>query len=346
MNVDTGISDFHNLTGVISRAHTPQLNRRMITYRSMKNFNFSRDLDLVPFNVCEIFDDVNDIAWAQHNLLSSVIDLHAPVKRRFVRENQVPYINGELRKAIHQRNMWRNKHSTNKWDTAARDKYVCCRITVVKLMKSSVDNYFRIQCEGPCNSKRFFKTVKPFLSNNLSCNGGSKIMLNENDTIVTDATEIANIFNVFYGSIANYPAEFYDGLDRHADLEDVLDKHYSHDSIVSIRSRMGVQVSHFDFSKVSVNDVLKKIKSLKPVKSPRHDGIQDKFLKLAGENLACSLCVLFNTCIDSCIFPTSMKMADICPVYKKLDNFCQNNSRSVNLLTILSSCSSELRLSN
>ena len=211
MNFDTGISDFHNLTGVISRAHAPQSNRRMITYRSMKNFNqssFSRDLDLVPFHVCEIFDDVNENAWAQQNLLSSVIDSHAPVKHRFVRENQVPYMNGELRKAIHQRNMWRNKHFKNKRDTAARDKYVCCRNKVVKLMKSSVNNYFRKQCEGPCNSKRFFKTVKPFLSNNLSCSGGSKIMLKENDTIVTDATEIANIFNVFYGSIANYPVDF------------------------------------------------------------------------------------------------------------------------------------------
>ena len=245
-------------------------------------------------------------------------------------------MNGELRKAIHQRNMWRNKHFKNKRDTAARDKYVSCRNKVVKLMKSSINNHFRKQCEGPCNSKRFFKTVKPFLSNNLSCSGGSKIMLKENDTIVTHATEIANIFNAFYGSIANYPVDFYDGLDRHAGLEDVLDKHYSHDNIVNIRARMGVQVSHFDFSKVSVNDVLKKIKSLKPGKSTGHDGIQDKFLKLAGENLACSLCVLFNTCIDSCIFPTSIKMADICPVYKKLDNLCKNNYRSVNLLTIFS----------
>ena len=67
------------------------------------------------------------------------------------------------------------------------------------------------------------------------------------------------------------------------------------------------QVSRFNFTKVSVNDVLSKIKSLKPGKSPGHDGIQDKFLKLAGENLACSLSVLFNTGFDSCVFPTSMK---------------------------------------
>ena len=60
------------------------------------------------------------------------------------------------------------------------------------------------------------------------------------------------------------------------------------------------------------------------------------FSKLADENLACSLSVLFDTCIDSCIFPISMKMADICPVYKKLDYLCKDNYLSVNLLTVFS----------
>ena len=36
------------------------------------------------------------------------------------------------------------------------------------------------------------------------------------------------------------------------------------------------------------------------------------------------------------IFPTGMKMADICPVYKKLDSLCKDNYRSVNLLIVFS----------
>ena len=31
-----------------------------------------------------------------------------------------------------------------------------------------------------------------------------------------------------------------------------------------------------------------------------------------------------------------MKMADISPIYKKIDNLCKNNYRSVNLLSVLS----------
>ena len=57
---------------------------------------------------------------------------------------------------------------------------------------------------------------------------------------------------------------------------------------------------------------------------------------MGGENLATSLCLLFNRCIDSCTFPTNMKMAEICPVYKKLDNLSKENYRSVNLLIVFS----------
>ena len=183
----------------------------------------------------------------------------------------------------------------------------------VKLTKSSVNGYFRKQCEGQGNSKQFFNTVKPFLGNKSNGGSGNKTILNENDRIVTNASEVASIFNVFYGSIAEYPPDRYDGLDN-TSLIDVLNKHCLHESIVNIKSRMGVRMSNFDFHEVSVDDVLKKVKCLKNGKSPGYDGIQVKFFKLADVNFANSLCMLFNKCISSCVFPTSMKMADISPI--------------------------------
>ena len=57
---------------------------------------------------------------------------------------------------------------------------------------------------------------------------------------------------------------------------------------------------------------------------------------MGGENLAKSFCLLFNKCIDTCSFLMTMKMAEICPVYKKLDNLSKENYRSVNLLIMFS----------
>ena len=99
---------------------------------------------------------------------------------------------------------------------------------------------------------------------------------------------------------------------------------------------MGTRVTCFDFQKLCANDVLDKIKSLKTGKSPGYDGIQAKFIKLAGANLASNLSLLFNKCVELCTFPTSMKMVDISPIYKKLDNLCKNNYRSANLSSVLS----------
>ena len=57
-------------------------------------------------------------------------------------------------------------------------------------MKPSVSSYFRIQCEGPCNNKRIFTTVKSFLVDNLNCNSGNKILLQGIGNIVIEATVI------------------------------------------------------------------------------------------------------------------------------------------------------------
>ena len=182
----------------------------------MKHFDhedFNRDLSNVPFHVCDIFDDVDGIAWAQQHLLSSVINIHASLKKRYCRANQVTYINEQLRKAIPQRNKWRNKHFKDRRDPTARVNYVRCRNNVVKLMKLFVNTYFKNKCES-ChgNSKQFFKTVKPFLCNNSNNGSGNKILLIENGKIVSDASEVVEIFSIFYGSIAGYPVNCEDGL--------------------------------------------------------------------------------------------------------------------------------------
>ena len=159
-------------------------------------------------------------------------------------------------------------------------------------------------------------------------------MLNENDSIVTKASEFADIFNTFYGSIANYPVGLSDGLNNMS-LVDVMNKHCLHDSSVDIKSDMDARVSNFVFHDISVDDILKKIKCLRSGKLLGYGDIHAAFFKLADANCASSLRTLFNKCISYCLFPISMKMADISPIFKKLDNLCKDNYRSVDFLSVL-----------
>ena len=149
------------------------------------DFYFVDKLSTIPFHICNVFEDVDDISWAQHQLLMSVVNEHAPLKTKFVSGNQVPYMNSELRKAINQRNMWRGKHFRDRRNKKYSVVYVKLRNKVVKLHKQSIKTYFRQRCVTQNGNKKFFKTIKPFISDKNSNGRGNKIILKEEDCILS-----------------------------------------------------------------------------------------------------------------------------------------------------------------
>ena len=112
LNCNCHISDVHNFIGAATRRFAPLRKPCHVFYRSYKHFNdvdFCSSISTAPFHVSEIFDDVEDMAWYTSKLLNDVIDEHAPMKRKLIKQESVPYMNGRLRKATYQRNMARNK---------------------------------------------------------------------------------------------------------------------------------------------------------------------------------------------------------------------------------------------
>ena len=334
-NTDLGTSDFHNCICVSSRMFAPSHSKHMITYRSMKHLSesaFQNGVDFIPIHVCDIFDDIDDVYWMHDKLFMSVLDKHAPVKTKTV-NTQVPYMNSTLRKAINQRDMWRSKHFRNRDDKQLRMKYVMWRNHVVKLHKNSIRNYFTHRCNDNVGSKNFYKTIKPFLSTKQSHYSGSKIVLKENDSIISDVSKVADIFNMFYESIAEYKFQS-DGLDN-LDFDEAIMKHASHTSISLIKQSISRNYE-FSFSPISVQSMSKYISLLKSNKAVGHDGLHAAFLTCSVDNMSTSLCNVFNACISSCDFPSTLKWADINPIYKKKDNLCKENYRSVNVLAVVS----------
>ena len=84
INIQCGMSDWHNLVGCIRKVHMPRILPKTVTYRSYKNFDsnaLSNALSNVPFHVNEIFDDVNDKYWFMNKLHCDVINEHAPCEK-------------------------------------------------------------------------------------------------------------------------------------------------------------------------------------------------------------------------------------------------------------------------
>ncbi len=113
--------------------------------------------------------------------LRDVIDLHAPIKKRIVKNNQVPYMNSELRKVINVRNLlWRKferQSCGQNWE-----RYRTHRNLVVKFRKRSKSEYLRKKCAGSGNSKEFWSAIKPLFSQKVK--PGNDTVLIENGTLV------------------------------------------------------------------------------------------------------------------------------------------------------------------
>ncbi len=59
---------------------------------------------MIPFHISNIFSDVGDQYWFQKYLLTEILNEHAPIKVRTIKENHVPNMHSELCKLIYRRN--------------------------------------------------------------------------------------------------------------------------------------------------------------------------------------------------------------------------------------------------
>jgi len=332
INTCVGISDFHNLICAATKMYAPKNHKRKIIYRSYKKFSeeaFVKDLSYIPFGICNVFDDVDDAMWAYNVLLNDVVDVHAPVKSKILRKPQLPYMNGELRRAINVKAMLRRKfnkcRSIHTWSL-----YKCQRNLVTSLKRKSLTQYFNNRCNATVSSKQFWNTVKPFFSDKGS--GSGDITLIEDDKIMSNVTDVCDIFNNYFVNIARDQTESESILGE--SVECMLSHYRNHSSVSSIRAFS--TVNDFTFSQVTTDTVMKKVQNLKVRSSCGYDVIPASILKLGSAVLCTSLTGIINKCINNSVFPDSLKHAEVTPLYKKNNNLDKKNYRPVSVLTAMS----------
>ena len=142
LNINTGISDFHNLIACSTKMHVPRNTNRLIHYRSYKHFDetsFKHDLEIAPFHVGDMFDEVDDTFWFNHTLIQDIVDGHAPIKRKKTVKYPVPFM--KLHKACLNKAMLRNKYFKYGRTKYLWDRYRKIRNQVTKLKATSMNSY-------------------------------------------------------------------------------------------------------------------------------------------------------------------------------------------------------------
>ena len=156
----------HRLDYAVSRSNCPRTFPITAERRTIKNYDperFCDDLHSTPFDVTYIFEDIDDIHWAWSYLLCSVLENHAPIKRKTANREHVSFMTRELLEAIRKRNKLKRLYNESKrrldWD-----RYKTQRNLTSSLRRKAVSNYFRTTASNARgNPKKFWQTVKPFM---------------------------------------------------------------------------------------------------------------------------------------------------------------------------------------
>ena len=137
--LETGLSDFHHLTFTILKTHFQKKPPQTVKYRDFRRYSiegFQHDLE-VKLSMVNLRLLSND---EFHSLLMQLVDHHAPIKTKYLRGNDQPFMNKQLRKEHMKRAMLKNKlrkHNTEENQIAFKRQQNHC----VKLLKEAKKSY-------------------------------------------------------------------------------------------------------------------------------------------------------------------------------------------------------------
>ena len=334
--VETGLSDFHKMILTVLKTKCQKIGASVINYRSYKNLNesdFKRDL-------CEAIGNTNPTDYESfQDVFNEVLDKHAPTKKKYVRANHAPFMTRALRKAVMLRSRLKNKHSNSRtvenWNNFRKQRNRC-----VKLFRQAKKDYCnKLDINLVTDNRKFWKTVKPALSD--KCQSNNKIVLVEDDEIIFDDTEVAEIFNSFFVTVTE-SLGIKENNDDISDTEGILDpieksiqKYSNHPSILRIKNRF-VNADSFTFKPVSLEEMETEVKRLNPKKATTFKNIPPKILKNNSDICSEPLQEIFNNCIGNSNFPDELKCADVSSLHKQKESTVKKNYRPISVLPTVS----------
>ena len=191
-----GLSDHHNFVVTVLKNTFGKQKSNIKYYRDWKKFDnpvFQTELRESLGKV-----EIQDYQSFEQTFLS-LLNLHAPTKSKKQCVNHKSYMTKALRKAIMKRSELATKYHKTKsiedYNNYKKQRNFCSKL-YKKERKRFYDN---LDITNTTDNKKFWKTVKPLLSDKARC-GSSKINLVVNDEISSTDKEIAETFNTYYSN--------------------------------------------------------------------------------------------------------------------------------------------------
>ena len=165
-------------------------------------------------------------------------------------------------------------------------------LCVTLLRKSKKQYYQNLSVENVCDNKKFWKVVKPLLSNKIM--SSEKIALVEGTKNFKNGKETAKVLTMVGAFL----------------------KYRTHPSIIAIKENCNSS-TRFNFSFVDKEDILKEIKNCKANKATQNTDIPTKLIKENSDIFADFIFENLNDSISQSVFQSALKLANITPLHKK-----------------------------
>ena len=290
-----------------------------ITYRSFKNFvesNFLNDLNSVPWEIIESFDDVDDIVSAWMTLFTETLDKHAPIKsHRIKRKYQPDWLTPEILDLIKDRN--KSKLNGN------MEGYKILRNKVTAMIDIAKKETYQCKIEEGKNDPRsIWKIFNEVGMKNKEDDNASNFKIKVEDDVITKDSEVAEVFNNYFINIASKLKEPV----PNSDFKKLNN---------FIRSKVPNEID-FQIPFTNQTFIRKFLLNLNVRKSTGLDNIGPRILKLSANIITPSLEFIINKSISTGKFPSVWKEAKVKPMFKNGNKEDVNNYRPISILPTIS----------
>ena len=267
----------------------------------------------------------------------AILNKHAPMKKKFIRGNNAPFMNKTLSQAFMHRSKLKNKY--NKCPTEQNKiSYNLQRNYCVSLLKKEKRKYYNnLNPKIFKDNKTFWQRVKPLFSDKQK-GIQSDIIIVENGETISDKKRVAEKLNNFF-------IEAVDKLDIKPYLihnnriskntQDIIDKYENHPSIKMIKENIKDE-NKFSFQDTTKEDLQLQIKNLDTKKAMVENDIPTKILLKTNDIVSNHLSNFFNQSKKQQHYPTMLKIADVTPLHKKDEKTLTKNYRPVSLIPVVS----------
>ena len=273
-----------------------------ITGRSYKNYvkeSFQYDINshVKWKNFWECESDPEKLWAIMEEIISDCANYHCPIVRMKIRENSPAWFSREIVEELYLKddryNQARSSGKELDWDIFRNQNR-----RVKKLILEAKEEYIKELLEtNNGNPKFFWRNI-----NEISGLGKNKKRKGVEKIIDDSGKEFRNL------EAAEYMNKYYTEAGKHLSCGNT--------SVWDQTNYMSKAKSVFQFDFISQVWVKNLVKDIKISKSSAVENLGSRILKDAFSVLSLELTYLYNTCIDSCIFPLAWSIGKISPIPK------------------------------